>query len=152
MVSADGGGPVEGLGPLELDRLAAHARAALEWRQRADALRAEGESDGVRATVAGSGSLVDLSILDRACADGGTALVEKVSAAISAARLEVGRDVARLCADIFGEDAPQTEVVRRSWEDGARRHPRVLGSDDGPADPPAPRTGPAPSGGGGGTW
>ena len=152
MVSAYDGGPVDGLGQLELDRLAARARAAMEWRQQADALRAEGESDGVRATVAGSGSLVDLTILDRACAGGGTELTERVSAAITAARLEVGRDVARLCADTFGEDAPQTEMVKRSWEEGARRHPRVLGTDDGPADPSPRGSGPAPTTGGGGTW
>ena len=151
MVSAYDGGPIDGLGQLELERLAARARSAMLWRRRADALRAEGESEGVRATVAGSGSLVDLTVLDRACADGGTELTERVSAAITAARLEVGRDVARLCAETFGEDAPQTEMVKRSWEDGARSRPRVLGTDDGPAAPRSPGAGPAPTGGGG-TW
>lgn len=151
-MSTNDGGFIEGRGQLELDRLAQTARAALEWRKRADALRAEGESDGVRATVAGSGALVDLTILDRACADGGTALAERVGAAIAAARLEVGRDVARLCADTFGADAPQTDLVRRSWEDGARRRPRVLGTDDDRGGPPVGGAGPRPTGGGGGTW
>lgn len=145
------GGSVEGRGQLELDRLAQQARAALEWRRRADALRADGESDGVRATVSGSGALVDLTVVDRACVDGGTALAERVGAAIAAARLEVGREVAQLCAATFGEDAPQTETVRRSWEDGARRRPRVLGTDD-PGRPPAPEPDPGPSGRDGGTW
>lgn len=141
---------IEGLGQLELDRLANRARAALEWRRLADSLRAEGEADGVRATVAGSGALVDLTVADRACSDGGTALAQKVADAITAARVAVGQDVARLCADTFGDDAPETDLVRRSWEDGARRRPRLIGTDDD-GTPPAPAGG-SPSRPGGGTW
>ena len=150
MSPADGG-RIEGRGELELDRLSEQARAALEWRRRADALRAEGESDGVRATVAGSGALLDLTIVDRACADGGTALVRRVADAISAARLRVGEDVARLCADTFGEQSPQADRVRTSWEQAARRRPRIVGTDN-PGGPPGSGPEPRPAGGTGGTW
>lgn len=64
---------IDGLTQPELDRLASRARVALEWRRAVEAMRAEGEVDGVRATVNGTGSLVDLRIPTPACADGGDA-------------------------------------------------------------------------------
>ncbi|QIM20357.1 hypothetical protein G7075_03040 [Phycicoccus sp. HDW14] len=146
-------GRIDGLAQPELDRLAARARAALDWRRRAEELRADGEVDGVRATVSGTGSLVDLRIPTPACADGGDALAERVGEAISRARAEVARLVTRSAQDTFGEDSPEAGTVREQWEAGARRRPAVLRDtgDAGPASstPPRPDTPPPPPQGGG---
>lgn len=143
---------IDGLTQNELDRLAARARTALEWRQAVEALRADGEVDGVRATVNGTGSLVDLTIPTPACADGGEALADRVSRAIAAARAEAARLAASSGEATFGEDSREAATIRASWEDGARQRPQVVAAgddrrDDRPPPPSAPPSSP-PSG----TW
>ncbi len=147
-MSAAGG--IEGRGQGELDRLAARARAGLEWRRRAEALEGRGEVDGVQATVSGSGALLDLRVPTAACADGGDAVAALVAEAIVRARTDVAAMVARSGEETFGEDSPEADRIRRSWEEGARRRPSVVpGAAPPPTPPPAP---PGPPAGDAGTW
>lgn len=144
MVSAPADLPIGGLGQGELDRLASRARAALEWRQSVESIRAEGAADGVVVTVSGTGSLVDLAIPTPACADGGEALTGRVLDALALARTEAAEAVTRSCAETFGEDSWETEQTSRSWAQGAARRPVVLGAGDGAAfDGPTVVDGPA---------
>ncbi|GIL36120.1 hypothetical protein LG324_15650 [Phycicoccus jejuensis] len=142
---------IDGLGQAELDRLATRARTALEWRRTAEQQRAAGEHEGVRATVSGTGALVDLRIATSACADGGDALAARVGEAISRARAEVARHVVRTAEDAFGEDASEVRTVREQWEAGALHRPAVLrtGTDEGDRGPRRP---PPPPPSGGGMW
>lgn len=142
---------IDGLTQNELDRLAARARTALEWRQAVEALRADGEVDGVRATVNGTGSLVDLTIPTPACADGGEALADRVSRAIAAARTEAARLAASSGEATFGEDSDEAATIRASWEEGAHRRPQVVAAGDGGRDDRPPPAAP-PSAPPSGTW
>ncbi|KRE61335.1 YbaB/EbfC family nucleoid-associated protein [Nostocoides sp. Soil756] len=143
---------IDGLTQTELDRLAARARAALAWRQTVEAMRAEGEVDGVRVTVNGTGSLVDLRIPTAACADGGDALAGRVSEAITRARVEVARLAARSGAETFGEDSPEAATIRASWDDGARHRPQVVAAETDRREDPRPPSGPPPASPPPGTW
>lgn len=152
MVSFDDLSRVDGLTPSELDGLAARARAALAWRRAVEAMRAEGEVDGVRATVNGTGSLVDLRIPTPACADGGEALAQRVSEAITRARAEAAQRAARSGAETFGEGSHEAATIRASWEDGARRRPQVVSATDDRRDDPRPPSSPPPASPPAGTW
>ncbi|HWO50870.1 MAG TPA: YbaB/EbfC family nucleoid-associated protein [Ornithinibacter sp.] len=134
MSSAYDGGAFDAPGQGELDRLAARARAAFEWRRGVEQLRGEGESDGVRVSVTGTGALVDIDIPTAACADGGAALAGRVVEALGRARADVARAVERSAADVFGDDSDEVRSVNRSWQEGARRRATVLGAD-GPGEP-----------------
>jgi hypothetical protein len=151
-VSFDDLSRIDGLTQPELDRLAARARTALAWRQAVEAMRAEGEVDGVRATVNGTGSLVDLRIPTPACADGGEALAQRVSEAITRARTEAARLAARSGAETFGEDSHEAATIRASWEDGARHRPQVVPATGERREDPRPPSGPPPASPPSGTW
>lgn len=129
MTSSWDEGAFDAPGQGELDRLAARARAAFEWRQGVEQLRGEGEADGVRVSVTGTGALVDLDIPTAACADGGAALSERVVEALGRARADVARAVERSAAAVFGDDSDEVRSVSRSWQEGAQRRARVLGAD-----------------------
>ncbi len=134
----DDHGHVDGLGQTELDRLAARARTALEWRRRVEAMEGTGEVDGVRATVNGAGSLTDLRVAASAVTDGGDAVAERISGAVAAARADVARVVARSGAETFGEDSTEAATIRRTWEGAAQSRAAVVRT----ADTPAPEAGP----------
>ncbi|WP_299441431.1 YbaB/EbfC family nucleoid-associated protein [uncultured Phycicoccus sp.] len=149
----DDHGHVDGLAQTELDRLAARARTALEWRRRVEAMEGTGEVDGVRATVNGSGSLTDLRVAASAVTDGGDAVAERISAAVAAARADVARVVARSGAETFGEDSTEAATIRRTWEGAAQARATVVRPADTPAPPDRPRDGtPPPSPPAAGTW
>lgn len=142
---------VDGLTSGELDRLAARARAALEWRRATESLEGTGEADGVRATVNGTGALVDLRVPSAAVADGGDRVAERISAAVAAARTDVARLVARSGEETFGEASEEAATIRRTWEAQAAAAPTVVHAAAGalPEQPPREHRPPAP---GAGTW
>lgn len=142
---------VDGLTSGELDRLADRARAALQWRRTAESLEGTGEADGVRATVNGTGALVDLRVPSAAVTDGGDRVAERISAAVAAARADVARLVARSGEETFGEDSHEAEAIRRAWETQAVAAPAVVRATPGarPEPPPRGATRPAPDAG---TW
>ncbi len=144
MSSSWDGGAFDAPGQGELDRLAARARAALQWRHGVEQLRGEGEADGVRVSVTGTGALVDLDIPTAACTDGGAALAGRVVEALGRARADVARAVERSAADVFGDDSEEVRSVSRSWQEGARRRATVLGAD-GSGEPGRGDDGPPPS-------
>jgi DNA-binding protein YbaB len=113
----------------ELDRAAARARSALEWRQSVEALRVPGTHDGVRVVLSGTGILVDLTIPTSACADGGEALTNRIVEALARARADAARQVARSAADAYGEDSAQARSVTASWDAAAARRTAVIGGD-----------------------
>lgn len=129
MTSSWDGGAFDAPGQGELDRLAARARAAFEWRRGVEQLRGEGEAEGVRVSVTGTGALVDLDIATAACADGGAVLAGRVVEALGRARADVARAVERSAAEVFGDDSDEVRSVSRSWQEGAQRRATVLGAD-----------------------
>lgn len=144
---------VDGLGQTELDRLAARARTALEWRQRVETMEGRGEVDGVRATVNGAGSLTDLRVAASAVTDGGEAVAERISGAIAAARADVARVVARSGAETFGEDSAEAATIRRTWEGAAQSRAAVVPITETAAPPDRPRDStPPPAPPAAGTW
>ncbi len=134
----------------DLDRLAARTRRALDWRQGLSGLHGEGRAHGIRAVCDAGGHLVDLSVPDAACADGGRALAESVLDALMAAREDVAEQVAGSGRAEFGEDSTEAETITASWASGLARRPQAVtvdprdargmpGTSGSPPAPPADR-------------
>ena len=130
----------------DLDRLAARTRRALDWRHGLGGLRGEGRAHGIRAVCDAGGHLVDLSVPDSACADGGRALAESVLDALMAAREDVADQVAASARAEFGEDSSEAETITSSWTAGLARRPQAVTADarDGRGLPGAPDEPPGP--------